>query len=51
MNKSLFTKLLLKSKTNKDNSTEIVPPLLLKPTYICAHSVPRDKKGSPKVPI
>ena len=29
-------KFVLYSKTNKDKSTEIFPPLLLKPPYTCA---------------
>ena len=35
---------VLQSKTNKDKSTEIFPPLL-KPTYICACALPKAKKG------
>ena len=48
---SLFTKFALKSKTNKDKSTEIFPPLLRITTYICAGAIPRGKKGQQKVPI
>ena len=36
------------SKTNKDKSAEIFPPLLLKPTYICARAMLRSKKGQQK---
>ena len=32
------------SKTNKDKSTEIFSPLLLKPTNICAHVQCREPK-------
>ena len=35
----------------KDNATEILPPLLLKPTYmycICTRAMPRAKKRSAK---
>ena len=48
---SFFVKFELYSKTNKDKSTEIFPPLLLKPTYICALAMPRFKKGHQKVQI
>ena len=34
------------SKKNKDNSTEILPPLRLRPTHICAREMPGAKKGS-----
>ena len=37
-------------KTNKDKSSEIFPPLLLKP-YICARSMLEVKKGQQMVPI
>ena len=38
---------VLHSKTIKDKSTEIIPPLLLlKPPYMCAHALPKAKKRS-----
>ena len=37
-------KFVLKSKTNKDTSTETFPPLLLKPTDIWARAMLRAKK-------
>ena len=40
----------LQSKTNKEKSTEMFPPRLLKPKYICACALPRVKKGQQKVP-
>ena len=40
----------LQSKTNKEKSTEMFPPHLLKPKYICACALPRVKKGQQKVP-
>ena len=36
------------SKTSKDKSTEILPPLLLIPTYTCARALPRAIKRSAK---
>ena len=41
-----FIKFVYKVKTNKDKSTEIFPPLLLKPTDICTRAMPRAKKVS-----
>ena len=35
----------------KDKSTEIFPPLLLKPLYICVHVMPKAKIGQQKVQI
>ena len=35
---------IIKCKTNKNKSTEIYPPLLIKPPYICARAMPRAKK-------
>ena len=43
-------KSVLKSKPNKEKSTEIFPPRLLKPPYICACAMPRAKKGQQKDP-
>ena len=47
-------KFVLLSITNKDKSTEIFPPLLLQPTYICAcalcnGALPRTKKVSKRI--
>ena len=42
---------MLLSKTNKDITTEIFPPLFFKPTDICARAMPGAKKGQQKVPI
>ena len=42
-----LVKFILKSKTiltNKDKSSEIFLPLLLKPTDTCARAMPRSKK-------
>ena len=39
------------SKTNKDKSAEIFPPLLLKPTYICTRAMLRANIGQEKSPI
>ena len=44
-------KFVLKSKTSKDKSTHIFPPLLLKPPFICACAMLRNKKGQLKVQI
>ena len=41
-------KFVLLSKTSKDKSTEILPPLLLIPTYTCARALPRAIKRSAK---
>ena len=45
---SFFVKFELYSKTNKDKSTEIFPPLLLKPTDTCERAMQRANKGSAK---
>ena len=39
------------SKTNKDKYKDIIPPLLLKPPYICARAMPRAKKDKQKIQI
>ena len=44
-------KFVLSSKTNKNKTTEIFPPLLLKPTDIRASAMPRVNKGQQKVSI
>ena len=44
-------KFVLWSKTNKDKSTDIFLPLLLKPTDIYSCAMRRAKKGQQKVPI
>ena len=43
-------KFALKCKTNKVKSTEIFPPLLLNPPYMCV-PMPRAKTGQRKVQI
>ena len=43
----MFLKFVFKTKTNEVKSTELLPLLLLKPTYIC--SLLRAKKGQQKV--
>ena len=35
----MFLKFVLWSQTNKDKSTEIVPPHLLTPPYLCAYAI------------
>ena len=44
-------KFVLQSKTGKYKSTEIFPPLLLKPTDICVCAMLRAKKCQQKVSI
>ena len=45
-------KFVLKSKTNKDKSTEILfPSSLNQLIYICARAMSRARKGQQKVPI
>ena len=44
-----FIKVVFKNKTNKEKSTEICPPLLLKPTDYAYNA--ESKKGLHKVPI
>ena len=46
-----FQFLVLSSKTNKDITTEIFPPLFFKPTDICARAMPGAKKGQQKVRV
>ena len=46
VNLNLFIKFVLESKTNKEKTAEICPPLLLRPTVICARAIQRAAKGS-----
>ena len=48
LNLSLFMKFVKQTKTNLQKKC---PPLLLKPTDMCACAMPRAKKGQQKVPI
>ena len=48
LNLSLFMKFLLKKKTNKDKSTEIVLPLFHKPTYSIYARNDKNQKRSAK---
>ena len=51
MNLNVFIKFVLCSKTNKDKSTKIITPLLLKPTDKSARAMPRAKNSQQKLTI
>ena len=51
MNLNVFIKFVLCSKTNKDKSTKIITPLLLKPTDISARAMTRAKNSQQKLTI
>ena len=51
MNLNVFIKFVLCSKTNKDKSTKIITPLLLKPTDKSARAMPRAKNSQQKLII